>query len=377
MALGSIYNIEVKPEHHFHLKEGGVIKSLSELIETLKRLDDNIYREHVNFDKNDFSNWIRGVFELDELAEKIKHSSRIDAIRILSEELTEKTEKDDNEDKIENMNKAIDNLHKTINELNERSGSVKEELLKETKKEEYTEVDEPPREDIDTALNRLNSLYKEKRETENPSKIVLHDKISNEQSIIHLDGSEYEEKLSGEKIEAVTPSSEPIYSPTKKDLDSPDDISIRNKLAKRIEELEDENKILKGKLREKIKRDSMMDISPSTPHITSDMENKEREMRILSNDLKAKEEELAKKEKEINEIREEYLENIKDFVRQKKKLLEKEREYLAKNNALVEREEAVRNKEFRLSERENDLKRKFDKYEKEVNELREEINKLI
>ena len=55
----------------FVLHTGNVILSLKELSESLKTMPDEIFHYHVNSEKNDFSNWIKGVFKEKELAESV------------------------------------------------------------------------------------------------------------------------------------------------------------------------------------------------------------------------------------------------------------------------------------------------------------------
>ena len=52
-------NEEVSPEFYFHLADGRVIKSVPELLETMRGIEDWVWNHHVNSDKNDFVKWIR------------------------------------------------------------------------------------------------------------------------------------------------------------------------------------------------------------------------------------------------------------------------------------------------------------------------------
>lgn len=56
---------------HFKFNDGTTATNLSELLDSLKRIDDAVFRHHVNEQKNDFSNWIRDVLKENELAEDI------------------------------------------------------------------------------------------------------------------------------------------------------------------------------------------------------------------------------------------------------------------------------------------------------------------
>ena len=61
----------IKPENYFFLNDGRVLKDLFELAECLETIDNNTFFHHVNDGKNDFSNWIRDVFNDKDLAEEI------------------------------------------------------------------------------------------------------------------------------------------------------------------------------------------------------------------------------------------------------------------------------------------------------------------
>jgi hypothetical protein len=47
------------------------IRTIKELISILENIDDNTFMKYVNAQKNDFSNWIRDVFSMKDLASRI------------------------------------------------------------------------------------------------------------------------------------------------------------------------------------------------------------------------------------------------------------------------------------------------------------------
>ncbi|MEK6967498.1 MAG: DUF5752 family protein [Nanoarchaeota archaeon] len=63
--------------------------SLRELSATLSAISDEVFRYHVNRDKNDFENWIRDIIQDRELAREI---SRIKTKETLNRKITDRVE---------------------------------------------------------------------------------------------------------------------------------------------------------------------------------------------------------------------------------------------------------------------------------------------
>jgi len=59
----------ISPQQYFHLRDGTAIKSIEELALRLDNISDEDFTFHVNEEKNDFSNWIKDVFDQAELAD--------------------------------------------------------------------------------------------------------------------------------------------------------------------------------------------------------------------------------------------------------------------------------------------------------------------
>ena len=57
---------------YFYLSNGIVLCSLKDLMMSLPRMDDSTFYNHVNSQKNDFANWIEGVFNQRLLADAIR-----------------------------------------------------------------------------------------------------------------------------------------------------------------------------------------------------------------------------------------------------------------------------------------------------------------
>ena len=58
-------------DQSFNLANGRVLKNLHELSNALISMDEKTFNHHITKDRNDFSNWILGVFKDEELARQI------------------------------------------------------------------------------------------------------------------------------------------------------------------------------------------------------------------------------------------------------------------------------------------------------------------
>jgi hypothetical protein len=52
---------DVDPQKAFWLYGGKVLRNLNELSESLKSMTEEVFKYHVNKEKNDFANWINDV----------------------------------------------------------------------------------------------------------------------------------------------------------------------------------------------------------------------------------------------------------------------------------------------------------------------------
>lgn len=64
--------IEISQDKYFYLNDGRSLKSLKELAEALKNMDENTFKYHVAKDKNDFANWVKDVFGNKKLSSDLK-----------------------------------------------------------------------------------------------------------------------------------------------------------------------------------------------------------------------------------------------------------------------------------------------------------------
>lgn len=68
-----------KNEKAFYLHEGKDITDLKSLAKELRAMPQHVYDHHVNFNKNDFANWVKHSLNEHSLAERINgHISRIE-----------------------------------------------------------------------------------------------------------------------------------------------------------------------------------------------------------------------------------------------------------------------------------------------------------
>lgn len=65
-------------DQYFYTSNGVVIRSLSELKQTLKSLDAETFSHHVSSDKNDFYNWVKSCLKDSEAASRIKSANTAD-----------------------------------------------------------------------------------------------------------------------------------------------------------------------------------------------------------------------------------------------------------------------------------------------------------
>jgi hypothetical protein len=93
-------NEEVKPGLYFNLADGRTIKSVSELVDALKNMEEWVFEHHVSSQRNDFSNWIRDVYQDKKLATAVKKAKkRKTAIKKLEKVLKKNFKKSQKQEK--------------------------------------------------------------------------------------------------------------------------------------------------------------------------------------------------------------------------------------------------------------------------------------
>ncbi len=83
-------------EYHFIIADQRKIKNLFELVDALETMSEEIFRHHANEFKNDFSTWVKDVFNDLSLSEDIgraqsRFETQIAILRRLVKELLNKT----------------------------------------------------------------------------------------------------------------------------------------------------------------------------------------------------------------------------------------------------------------------------------------------
>jgi len=81
---------EAPQKFEFYLQDGQKLRSVYELVDALEHMSEDIFKQHVNEAKNDFSNWIKDVFEEPHVAKEIKKvQNKIEMQKVLMKKLIE------------------------------------------------------------------------------------------------------------------------------------------------------------------------------------------------------------------------------------------------------------------------------------------------
>jgi hypothetical protein len=70
-STNKLLGIEVSTDKRFFLNDGRSLGTIKELQNALEHMDNSLFQHHVNSERNDFSNWIKDVFNEAPLAVKI------------------------------------------------------------------------------------------------------------------------------------------------------------------------------------------------------------------------------------------------------------------------------------------------------------------
>lgn len=69
-----IFNKTTTHEESFKLSNGKILLSINDLVHELQIMKDDVFKHHVNTNKNDFSDWIKHVFKEEKLAQMIRNN---------------------------------------------------------------------------------------------------------------------------------------------------------------------------------------------------------------------------------------------------------------------------------------------------------------
>ena len=78
---------DASSDKEFRFCNGLHIKNLHELLLAFETIEDDVYQFHANKEKNDFSNWVKDVFEDEELASNLRMKGREEVIGILNDRI--------------------------------------------------------------------------------------------------------------------------------------------------------------------------------------------------------------------------------------------------------------------------------------------------
>lgn len=82
-------------ECEFYVSGGKKLKNVFELVDALEDMHEKVFKEHVNEMKNDFSSWIKDVFDEKHVANEIeKLNDRLETQKILLKRLVEAARKE-------------------------------------------------------------------------------------------------------------------------------------------------------------------------------------------------------------------------------------------------------------------------------------------
>ena len=65
---------EAPVERHFIVADGRKLKNILDLADALETMSSEVFKHHANDAKNDFSNWVKDVFEDHSLADDISRA---------------------------------------------------------------------------------------------------------------------------------------------------------------------------------------------------------------------------------------------------------------------------------------------------------------
>lgn len=117
--------LDVAPNNYLDLIDKSKIKSLVGLAGSLKTMPDDVFGYHVNFQRNDFSEWIKDIIKDNQLAEIIsKAEGSHEMARLIEDRLSKIKNRDDL------LKKLIDQKEKLSVKANEDRKKSEEDIIK-------------------------------------------------------------------------------------------------------------------------------------------------------------------------------------------------------------------------------------------------------
>lgn len=363
MALGSD-NIVIEPSEYFLLNNGEKIRSLNELRDKINTIDESTFNYYVTKQKNDFSNWIKNVFNKPFLANSLIGKSKNEMYILLDNFLSNeiKTEKAQPETTKNITNTNLTDTEEKIKDMSNTISDIEENLYK---------VDEHG--DIDAALKRLQSVYKEKIENHNPKKIVMHDAISKSESEVHLSDSI-------DTIENIVPEIKPektlhkVKETPTVTINEEEIFERDNQLKNNNHNLIRENHELKEKL--KILKNKVLDTEKVQDDFEKNLRETYKEIETLKINSERKNKEIAdlryEKEK-LEDEREEYEANFEEEKKKNNTTVKDLDKINILKKEIKKRDESI----IALSMQKERLENKNSQLEKEIENVKQKTKSMV
>ncbi|MFH1642066.1 MAG: hypothetical protein ABIC04_04150 [Nanoarchaeota archaeon] len=280
------------------------IKSLSSLADALKNMPDDVFGYHVNFQKNDFSEWISEEFNDKELANQV-----LDA-----------------ESKENMSNFIMSRLSNSVKKTSKKQASKKKEPVKQ-----YREI--PPQ---TQKIELKKQIEKEKQAIEKAKEFIKQNKeLPVKTQKIELKKQTKKEKLAIEKA--------------KESIKQNKELPVKTQKMELKKQIEKEKRAIE-KAKESIKQDKKLADKAQKPNsIRTDKKKiveQPKEMQVKLTNLKEQVIIIKKKQKNMHEKK--HVESVSSII----KVLEKENQILQKEREIEFREKKIQEIEERI---ENDI----------------------
>lgn len=127
----------------FYFRNGRRASNIQELKDVLESMDEFEFKHHVNNERNDFANWVEGVFEKKKLAKNLREVSERDGMVIMLEDFLKKEKMAVGEEAEEDDNHEPAEEEQLVEEKSEEENAGEEKEDDRDDKEEKEEPAEP------------------------------------------------------------------------------------------------------------------------------------------------------------------------------------------------------------------------------------------